>query len=58
MVDLLEQQASRASVGWKTSCVIRAFDVPLLNVCLQAPVVASRILSWVPVIDAVAIRVP
>ena len=58
IVDLLEQQASKASVGWNTNCVMRALDVPLLSVCLQAPVVASKILIWVPVIAAVAISVP
>lgn len=45
-------------VGWKTIDVISTRDVPLLNVYKHVPLSALNTLIFVPLTDAVAIRVP
>ena len=56
--DLLEQQATRFIVGWKTIEVMVALLVPRLNTCSFSPVSAEKTSNLVPLIDAVQIRVP
>jgi hypothetical protein len=55
---LLEQHASMSRLGWNTIYVIKAFEVPLLSVWSVSPVVELNTFSLVPLIDAVAIKVP
>ena len=45
-------------VGWNTIDVIVAFDVPLLNICSFSPESALKTSNFVPLIEAVQIRVP
>lgn len=56
--DLEEQQATRFIVGWNTMEVMVAFDVPRLNTCNFSPESALNTSSFVPLIEAVQIRVP
>ena len=58
MEDLTEQQASKFRVGWKTIEVISTLEVPLRSTCSVCPLSALNTFSFVPFIDAVAIKVP
>lgn len=56
--DLFEVQAIMYFVGWKIILVIRALPDPLLSSCKSTPSSALKILIIVPLVDALAIRVP
>jgi hypothetical protein len=58
MLDLSLQHANRFNRGWKIIEVMRAREVPLLNTCKVYPLSALNTFSFVPLIDAVAIKVP
>ena len=58
MDDLLEQHDTKFIVGWNTIEVMIAFDVPLRKTYNFSPLSAEKINSFVPLIDAVQIRVP
>jgi hypothetical protein len=56
--DLLEQHAKILRDGWKTIEVITAFELPLLSIWSVSPLSALNTFNFVPLIDAVAMRVP
>lgn len=56
--DLLDVQAIMLIEGWKFKEVINALLEPLLSSCNNTPSSALNILMIVPLIEAVAMRVP